>query len=76
MKKLYVLRNDMNEDYVRVFTSITKAVAALAEEMADNCDFIDEKEVVKLTSKREKERYTYLLPPEIEKYTLIISELE
>ena len=76
MKKLYVLRKDMNEDYVRVFTSIKKAIAALAEEMADDCDFIDEKEVVKMVSKREKQRYTYLLPPEIENYTLMISELE
>lgn len=76
MKKLYVLRNDMNEDYVRVFTSIKKAIAALAEEMAEDCNFIDEKEVLKLTSKREKERYVDLLPPEIEDYSLIISELE
>lgn len=76
MKKLYVLRNDMNEDYVRVFTSIKKAIAALAEEMAEDCNFIDEKEVIKLTSKREKERYVDLLPPEIEDYALIISELE
>lgn len=79
MKTLFVMRLEGNEDFVRVFTSLKKALETGAEIAAEDYGVYFENENAVANAKaRMKEGYTYLHPDEWDEIgmTLIAAEME
>ena len=63
MKKIYVLTNNKYIpvcETVEVFSTLEKCVDELIELAAEECWYLDKKEIMKEARKREKERCVYI----------------